>query len=182
MIITTPEDKYSFRNLLGNGDDWGLNLAYAEQPKPAGLAQAFTIGEEFIGTDRVCLILGDNIFYGNRIEEKLRSAVAYDSGATVLCVVACMMLIMFEQRYCGYSAGQHDQMYLTFGDFEELLARAAKEYFKSSIVCKELHEQLRLVIEHVHLTTTTRNPRLEPLKEPQKKKQKGDSAPAGAPS
>ena len=83
LIITTPEDKRSFWNLLGNGDAWGLNLAYAEQPKPEGLAQAFIIGEEFIGKDRVCLILGDNIFYGNRIEEKLRSAVAYDSGATI---------------------------------------------------------------------------------------------------
>ncbi len=83
LIITTPEDKGSFWNLLGDGEAWGINLVYAEQPKPEGLAQAFIIGEEFIGTDRVCLILGDNLFYGNRIEETLKSAVASDNGATI---------------------------------------------------------------------------------------------------
>ncbi len=83
LIITTPEDKGSFWNLLGDGEAWGINLTYAEQPRPEGLAQAFIIGEEFIGTDRVCLILGDNIFYGNRIEETLKSAVASDNGATI---------------------------------------------------------------------------------------------------
>src|SRR5690625_5454501 len=64
LIITTPEDSASFRRLLGDGSEWGLQLSYAVQPKPEGLAQAFIIGEEFIGDDTVCLILGDNIFYG----------------------------------------------------------------------------------------------------------------------
>ena len=83
LIITTPADQASFRKLLGDGSEWGINLTYAEQPNPEGLAQAFIIGEEFIGADRVCLILGDNIFYGNRIEETLKSAVESDNGATV---------------------------------------------------------------------------------------------------
>ena len=83
LIITTPHDQKSFERLLGDGAQWGLNLAYAEQPRPEGLAQAFLIGEEFVGSSRVCLILGDNIFYGNRIEETLNSAVASEKGATV---------------------------------------------------------------------------------------------------
>ncbi|MCB1670488.1 MAG: glucose-1-phosphate thymidylyltransferase RfbA [Gammaproteobacteria bacterium] len=83
LVITTPEDAYSFRNLLGDGSHWGLSLSYATQPRPEGLAQAFLIGEEFIGDSRVCLILGDNIFYGNRIEETLKNAVEQDSGACV---------------------------------------------------------------------------------------------------
>ena len=83
LIITTPKDLASFKNLLGNGQEWGIKLSYAEQPKPEGLAQAFIIGEEFIGASRVCLILGDNIFYGDRIEETLKSAVETKYGATV---------------------------------------------------------------------------------------------------
>lgn len=83
LIITTPEDQSSFRKLLGSGSEWGINLSYAIQPKPEGLAQAFIIGEEFIGSGRVCLILGDNIFYGSRIEEKLKNSVELQKGATV---------------------------------------------------------------------------------------------------
>jgi glucose-1-phosphate thymidylyltransferase len=83
LIITTPEDAPMFEQLLGNGSSWGINLSYAQQPKPEGLAQAFLIGEEFIGDSRVCLILGDNIFYGHQIEETLRSAVDQESGASV---------------------------------------------------------------------------------------------------
>ncbi|MCG9766823.1 NTP transferase domain-containing protein, partial [Vibrio alginolyticus] len=64
LVITTPEDNASFRRLLGNGSDFGVNIQYAIQPRPDGLAQAFLIGEEFIGDDSVCLVLGDNIFYG----------------------------------------------------------------------------------------------------------------------
>jgi len=64
LIITTPEDSESFKRLLGNGSEWGIDLKYAVQPSPDGLAQAFIIGENFIGDDDVCLILGDNIFYG----------------------------------------------------------------------------------------------------------------------
>ena len=83
LIITTPEDAPMFEQLLGDGSPWGINLSYAQQPKPEGLAQAFLIGEEFIGDSRVCLILGDNIFYGHQIEETLRSAVDQESGASV---------------------------------------------------------------------------------------------------
>ena len=83
LIITTPEDAPMFEQLLGDGSSWGINLSYAQQPKPEGLAQAFLIGEEFIGDSRVCLILGDNIFYGHQIEETLRSAVDQESGAIV---------------------------------------------------------------------------------------------------
>jgi len=83
LIITTPNDLPLYRELLGDGKRWGIELSYAEQPRPDGLAQAFLIGEEFIGSSSVCLILGDNIFYGNTLEEKLRAAVKQESGATV---------------------------------------------------------------------------------------------------
>ena len=74
LVITTPSDESAFKELLSDGRQWGLQISYAQQAKPEGLAQAFIIGEEFIQDSRVCLILGDNIFYGNRIEETLRSA------------------------------------------------------------------------------------------------------------
>ncbi|MDO8908695.1 MAG: glucose-1-phosphate thymidylyltransferase RfbA [Pseudohongiella sp.] len=83
LIITTPADLPLYSHLLGDGSRWGINLQYAEQPSPDGLAQAFLIGESFIGNDSVCLILGDNIFYGNALEEKLQRAVQQKTGATV---------------------------------------------------------------------------------------------------
>lgn len=83
LIITTPEDAAAYESLLGDGLKWGLDICYRQQPKPEGLAQAFLIGEEFIGDSRVCLVLGDNIFYGNRIEDTLKSAVEQKQGATV---------------------------------------------------------------------------------------------------
>ena len=83
LIISTPEDLPCFKKLLGNGSDYGIELSYAEQPSPDGLAQAFVIGEAFIGTDPVCLILGDNIFYGQHFSDNLRSAMSQTSGATV---------------------------------------------------------------------------------------------------
>ncbi|WP_283131237.1 glucose-1-phosphate thymidylyltransferase RfbA [Enterovibrio norvegicus] len=83
LIITTPEDNESFKRLLGDGSDFGINLEYAVQPSPDGLAQAFTIGEEFIGDDSVCLVLGDNIFYGQSFSNTLRNAASRESGATV---------------------------------------------------------------------------------------------------
>ena len=83
LIITTPEDAATFELLLGDGKKWGLDICYRQQPKPEGLAQAFLIGEEFIGDSRVCLVLGDNIFYGNRIEDTLRNAVEQEQGASV---------------------------------------------------------------------------------------------------
>ena len=76
LIITTPQDRPSFERLLGDGDAFGMHLSYAEQPSPDGLAQAFLIGEEFIGDDAVCLVLGDNIFYGAGLETMLTEAVA----------------------------------------------------------------------------------------------------------
>jgi glucose-1-phosphate thymidylyltransferase len=83
LIISTPEDLPSFRKLLGDGSQYGVELTYAEQPSPDGLAQAFIIGEDFIGKDPCCLILGDNIFYGQHFSDKLRSASQQSQGATV---------------------------------------------------------------------------------------------------
>lgn len=83
LIISTPQDLPNFRQLLGSGSDFGIQLSYAEQPSPDGLAQAFLIGEEFIGDDNVCLILGDNIFYGYGFSAMLAEAAARTSGATV---------------------------------------------------------------------------------------------------
>jgi len=76
LIISTPQDLPGFKRLLGDGSDYGVNFSYAEQPSPDGLAQAFIIGEEFIGNDTACLVLGDNIFYGNGFVELLQKAVA----------------------------------------------------------------------------------------------------------
>ena len=83
LIISTPRDLPAFKTLLGNGNKWGINLSYAEQPSPDGLAQAFIIGEKFIGSDNVCLILGDNIFYGHGLSELLQDARKNLKGATV---------------------------------------------------------------------------------------------------
>ena len=80
LIITTPEDKSSFQRLLGDGSQWGINLEYAVQPKPEGLAQVFIIGEEFIGNDKVALVLGDNIFHGERLDESLKECTNPDGG------------------------------------------------------------------------------------------------------
>ncbi|MDO4626308.1 MAG: glucose-1-phosphate thymidylyltransferase RfbA [Pasteurellaceae bacterium] len=83
LIITIPEDNASFKRLLGDGSSFGINLSYAIQPSPDGLAQAFLIGEEFINGDSCCLVLGDNIFYGQHFSEMLKEAVAQPTGATV---------------------------------------------------------------------------------------------------
>jgi len=83
LIITTPQDEALFRNLLGDGSAWGMVIEYAVQPNPEGLAQAFIIGEDFIGGERSCLILGDNIFYGHGFQKYLLSATSQQKGATV---------------------------------------------------------------------------------------------------
>ncbi|HFC8545929.1 TPA: sugar phosphate nucleotidyltransferase, partial [Neisseria meningitidis] len=76
LVITAPEDNASFKRLLGDGSDFGISISYAVQPSPDGLAQAFIIGEEFIGNDNVCLVLGDNIFYGQSFTQTLKQAAA----------------------------------------------------------------------------------------------------------
>ncbi|OAT23453.1 glucose-1-phosphate thymidylyltransferase [Buttiauxella gaviniae ATCC 51604] len=83
LIISTPQDTPRFEQLLGDGSQWGLNLQYKVQESPDGLAQAFIIGEEFIGDDDCALVLGDNIFYGHDLQKQLEHAVAQESGATV---------------------------------------------------------------------------------------------------
>lgn len=83
LIITTPEDQVHYFNVLGDGSQFGISLSYAIQPEPKGLVQAFTIGKNFIGSDRVCLILGDNIFYGQGFTPKLKEAAAREDGATI---------------------------------------------------------------------------------------------------
>ena len=80
LIITTPQDQAAFQNLLGDGSQWGVKLEYAVQPSPDGLAQAFIIGEEFIGDDKVALVLGDNIFHGRRLSESLKKCTDPDGG------------------------------------------------------------------------------------------------------
>ena len=83
LIITTPQDQEAFKHLLGTGKQWGLTIEYAAQPSPDGLAQAFIIGEDFIGDDSVALVLGDNIFYGHGLDKMLTRAVNQKEGATV---------------------------------------------------------------------------------------------------
>ncbi len=83
LVITTPHDRESFERLLGDGSQWGVTLRYAEQPEPEGLAQAFIIGREFVGDSSVCLILGDNIFFGQSFGQQLRRATSLEKGATV---------------------------------------------------------------------------------------------------
>ena len=83
LIISTPQDIHLYENLLGNGEDLGIKLVYAIQPSPDGLAQAFIIGEEFIGDDNVCMVLGDNIFYGFDFTRTLREAAELEDGAVV---------------------------------------------------------------------------------------------------
>ena len=88
LIITTPEDQAGFQRLLGDGSQWGISLQYAVQPSPDGLAQAFIIGEGFIGDDKVALVLGDNIFHGNRLDESLRECTDPNGGVVFAYEVA----------------------------------------------------------------------------------------------
>jgi len=83
LVISTPWDLPRFKDLLGDGSQWGLKFSYAEQPRPDGLAQAFIIGKEFISNDNVCLILGDNIFYGHGLPDILRRAIGFEKGGLV---------------------------------------------------------------------------------------------------
>ena len=83
LIISTPQDLHLFQDLLQDGSQWGLRFSYEEQPRPEGLAQAFIIGREFVGDDSVCMILGDNIFYGHGLPEKLKKGALRQEGATI---------------------------------------------------------------------------------------------------
>jgi glucose-1-phosphate thymidylyltransferase len=83
LVISTPEDTPRFERLLGDGEHWGLNISYAVQPSPDGLAQAFLIGRDFLAGEGCCLVLGDNIFYGHDFARTLRDAAARTTGATV---------------------------------------------------------------------------------------------------
>ena len=94
LIISTPQDLPRFRLLLGDGSQWGVNLSYVEQPSPDGLAQAFILGRDFVGGDKVCLILGDNIFFGQGLRSSMREAMARPQGATVFAY-----LVRDPQRY-----------------------------------------------------------------------------------
>jgi len=119
LVITTPNDLPLYRQLLGDGSQWGISLRYAEQPKPEGLAQAFLIGEDFIGDDSVCLILGDNIFYGNALEDKLQRAVQQESGATVFAYY-----VNDPERYGVVSLDENN----TAVDLEEKPAQPKSNY------------------------------------------------------
>jgi glucose-1-phosphate thymidylyltransferase len=83
LIITTPEDQAQFKRLLGDGSQWGLSLSYAVQDRPRGLADAFIVGRDFVGTERTALVLGDNLFFGHGLTDQLREAATRDRGATV---------------------------------------------------------------------------------------------------
>src|SRR5262245_25579092 len=83
LVITTPEDRSQFARLLGDGSQWGIRLRYADQPRPEGIGQAFSIGADFIGSDRVALALGDNIFFGHGLPELLKRAGNREKGATI---------------------------------------------------------------------------------------------------
>ncbi len=107
LIITTPEDVESFKRLLGDGSLFGIELSYAVQPSPDGLAQAFIIGEEFIGQSNVCLVLGDNIFYGQGFTPMLKQAIAREKGATVFGYQVKdperFGVVEFDQEKCAVS-------------------------------------------------------------------------------
>lgn len=107
LLISTPRDINSFQELLGDGSNFGIRLNYATQPEPNGLAQAFLIGEDFIGKDNVCLILGDNIFFGNEFPKKLQSAAQRTHGATVFAYRVTdperFGVVEFDQNYTALS-------------------------------------------------------------------------------
>ena len=119
LVISTPRDLPFFRELLGDGSQWGISLSYAEQPSPDGLAQAFIIGKEFIGSDHVCLILGDNLFYGQGLGGALRDATCFDCGGSVFAYA-----VRDPQRYGVVSFGADGKAL----DIEEKPAKPKSPY------------------------------------------------------
>ena len=113
LVITTPEDRSSFQKLLGNGEEFGIKLSYAVQASPDGLAQAFIIGEEFIGNEPVCLVLGDNIFYGQGFSPKLREAANRSHGASVFGYQVKdperFGIVAFDEQKCAVSIEEKPQ-------------------------------------------------------------------------
>lgn len=113
LIITTPEDQANFIRLLGDGSSFGVNISYAVQPKPEGLAQAFIIGEKFIGDDNVALVLGDNIFYGAHLRQIVKHAAARDEGATVFGYYVSdperFGVVEFDEKYQAISIEEKPQ-------------------------------------------------------------------------
>ena len=139
LIISTPEDLPNFQKLLGTGEELGIKLSYKVQPSPDGLAQAFILGEEFIGDDNVCLILGDNIFYGQSFSEQLRRAKSQTSGATVFGYYVngeleitdvnnsylksdCLNVELLGRGFAWLDTGTHDSL-LEAGHFVQTIER-----------------------------------------------------------
>lgn len=113
LIITTPEDQESFQRLLGSGESFGVHFTYAVQPKPEGLAQAFIIGKEFVGKDRVALVLGDNIFYGANLSKMVHDAAGRQVGATVFGYYVAdperFGVVEFDENYKAISIEEKPQ-------------------------------------------------------------------------
>jgi glucose-1-phosphate thymidylyltransferase len=139
LIISTPEDTPRFRDMLGDGSQWGLNLSYAVQPSPDGLAQAFLIGREFIGNSPSALILGDNIYYGHDFEAQLRAASDRTSGATVFAYH-----VQDPERYGVVEFDQHRRVVSIEEKPEHPRSNYALTglYFYDSAVC-DIAEQLK---------------------------------------
>lgn len=124
LVVSTPQDLPRFRELLGDGVQWGISLSFAEQPEPQGIAQAFLIGSEFIAGDCVSLILGDNIFYGHGLQDVLSQAAARDSGATVFGYY-----VRDPERYGVVSFGKHGKV----KDIEEKPKKPTSNYAVTGI-------------------------------------------------
>ncbi|ARQ74176.1 glucose-1-phosphate thymidylyltransferase [Pseudomonas fragi] len=162
LIISTPEDLPSFKKLLGDGSLYGIELSYAEQANPDGLAQAFVIGEEFIGQDPVCLILGDNIFYGQHFSKNLRAAMSKTSGATVFGYHVSdperFGVVEFDESGCALSIEEKPEYpksnYAVTGlyFYDNQVVNIAKSIKPSSRGELEITDVNRVYLEHKNLT------------------------------